>query len=246
MRKIGGPFLLLMAALALPGWGRSGTGGNLAAARERMIRQIEIHHSAVRRGHQRLDAAVLNAMRQVPRHLFVPEVLRAQAYEDRPLRIGNEQTISQPYIVALMTDLLAVEPDDVVLEVGTGSGYQAAVLSHLVKHVYSIEIVAPLASQATERLAALSYDNVTVRQGDGYAGWREQGQFDAIIVTAGADHIPGPLLEQLKPGGRLVIPVGPSNDQQLTLVHKERTGQARTQPILSVAFVPFTRAAESD
>lgn len=246
MREISGPFLLLVAALALPGCGRSAAGGDWAASRERMVWQIEVHHAGARGVGQRIDASVLQAMRQVPRHLFVPKALQAQAYEDRPLPIGNEQTISQPYIVALMTDLLAIEPDDVVLEIGTGSGYQAAVLSHLVQHVYSIEIVALLADQAAKRLAALGYNNVTVRQGDGYAGWPEKAPFDAIIITAGADLVPQPLIDQLKRGGRLVIPLGPSHDQQLTLVQKDGNGRTLTQPILSVAFVPFTRNAESN
>lgn len=243
MRKLVGLLLLLFGAVASPGCARPETNDGWATARERMMRQIERHDAAVRREGQRIDGSVLEAMRQVPRHLFVPEALQAGSYEDRPLPIGNRQTISQPYIVALMTHLLATEPDHIVLEIGTGSGYQAAVLSHLVRQVYSIEIIAPLAAEAAERLSDLGYGNITVRQGDGYIGWPEAGLFDAIMVTAGADHIPQPLVDQLKPGGRLVIPVGSSaGNQQLMLVQKDRQGRIRTQHILPVAFVPFTRS----
>lgn len=242
MRKIIGPLLLLFGALASPGCARPESDGDWATSREGMIRQIERHDAFVGREGQRIGRPVLEAMRQVPRHLFVPEALRARAYEDRALPIGNQQTISQPYIVALMTDLLATGPDQIVLEVGTGSGYQAAVLSRLVRHVYSLEIIAPLAAEAAGRLSGLGYRNVTVRHGDGYMGWPEAGPFDAIMVTAGADHIPQPLVDQLKPGGRLVIPVGSSAaNQQLVLLQKDRQGRIRTQQILPVAFVPFTR-----
>jgi protein-L-isoaspartate(D-aspartate) O-methyltransferase len=186
---------------------------------------------------------VLKAIRQVPRHLFVPPNLRDAAYEDRPLPIGDGQTISQPYIVALMTHLLDPEPSDVMLEVGTGSGYQAAVLSRLVGQVYSIEIVAPLAQTARERLHALGYHNVTVRQGDGYAGWPEHGPFDGIIVTAGAEHVPQPLVRQLKPGGRMVIPVGPRwREQELLLIEKRTDGRVHTRNMGAVSFVPLTGA----
>jgi len=188
---------------------------------------------------------VLQALGRVPRHLFVPEELRDRAYEDRPLPIGEGQTISQPFIVALMTDLLEPKPDDVMLEVGTGSGYQAAILSGLVGQLYSIEIVEPLAQQAAERLRRLGYNNVVVRQGDGYAGWPEKAPFDGIIVTAGADHVPKPLLAQLKPGGRMVIPVGRTRgEQDLLLIEKRPDGSLRRHRVASVAFVPFTRARE--
>ena len=191
------------------------------------------------------DTKVIKAMRDVPRHEFVPENARVRAYGDHPLPIGYGQTISQPYIVALMTQLLEVGGDDTVLEIGTGSGYQAAVLAELVKEVYTIEIVEPLAKQATERLARLDYANVHVRHGDGYFGWEEHGPFDAIIVTAAATHIPPPLLEQLKPGGRMVIPVGaPLQGQTLLLVEKTDDGKIRQKSILPVVFVPFTRASE--
>ncbi len=185
--------------------------------------------------------AVLNAMRTVPRHRFVPDDLQGQAYDDNPLPIGYGQTISQPYIVALMTEALALEPDDVVLEIGTGSGYQAAVLSGLAAQVYTIEIVGALADQAAELLAAMGYHNVTVRHADGYFGWEEHAPFDAIIVTAAPDHIPPPLQAQLADGGRLVIPVGPVGAyQELYLV--ERHGDSFTTTSLGgVAFVPLTR-----
>ena len=187
------------------------------------------------------DARVLDAMGNVPRHLFVPPELQSQAYEDRPLPIGHEQTISQPYIVALMTELARPHPDHRALEVGTGSGYQAAVLSRLVSHVYSIEVVEPLARQASERLKTLSFANVSVRPGDGYAGWPEMAPFDIIIVTAAPDHVPAPLLVQLKPGGRLVLPVGPAGDQELTLIEKSHDGRTHTTRVTPVRFVPLVR-----
>ena len=155
-----------------------------------------------------LDGRVLAAMRRVPRHLFVPDNQRPLAYADRPLPIGYGQTISQPYIVALMTDRLQLNGDETVLELGTGSGYQAAILGQLVARVFTIEIVPPLAQSAEERLARLGYDNISARQGDGYYGWPEAAPFDAIVVTAAASHVPPPLLRQLKSGGRMVIPVG--------------------------------------
>jgi protein-L-isoaspartate(D-aspartate) O-methyltransferase len=191
---------------------------------------------------ERSDPRVLAAMRSVPRHLFVPPDKRAEAYNDYPLPIGEDQTISQPSLVALMTHLLRPKPDDVVLEVGTGSGYQAAILSRLVQRVYSIEIVEPLARQAAERLQRLGYANVGVRHGDGYAGWPEQAPFDSIIVTAGAPHVPKPLIEQLKSGGRMVIPVGPAHlTQRLKLITKDSAGRVRERTIIPVRFVPLTR-----
>lgn len=188
-----------------------------------------------------LDERVMAAMKKVPRHEFVPSECRYFAYANGPVAIGQGQTVSQPYIVALMTDLLEPEAGDVVLEVGTGSGYQAAVLSHLVNRVYSIEIVADLALEAAERLQRLGYGNVEVRSGDGYHGWQEHAPFDGIIVTAAAPYIPPPLIEQLKPGGRLVIPVGsPFAHQVLTVVSKDEHGIISTQELLPVAFVPLT------
>ena len=215
-----------------------------APARLRMVRAIEddVRDTAGETGRRSLDTRVMNAMRTIPRHRFVPPELQSAAYANRPLPIGYGQTISQPYIVALMTDLLRLKPTDVVLEVGTGSGYQAAVLSPLVKQVYTLEIVEPLARQARERLKALGYRNVTVHHADGYEGWKSAAPFDAVIVTAAATHIPPPLVQQLKPGGRMVIPVGgPFATQSLMLVEKQSDGKVRTRQVLPVVFVPLTR-----
>jgi protein-L-isoaspartate(D-aspartate) O-methyltransferase len=187
------------------------------------------------------DPAVLDAMRTVPRHLFVPESIRTFAYENRPLPIGAGQTISQPYIVALMTQLLEVTGDMHVLEVGTGSGYQAAVLGEIVDSVFTIEIVPALAKAASSLLDSLGYTNIVVRAGDGYAGWPSKQPFDAVIVTAAPEKVPPPLLDQLAEGGRLVIPVGPRNwTQYLTLIEK-RDGTIHERRIIPVRFVPFTR-----
>lgn len=187
------------------------------------------------------DLRVLDVMRRVPRHEFVPPELRHQAYEDHPVPIGYGQTISQPYIVAKMTELLGVKPDYRVLELGTGSGYQAAVLAPLVKEVYTIEIVEPLGLAARQRLKRLGYANVEVMVGDGYFGWAEKAPFDAIVVTAWATHVPPPLLEQLKPGGRMVIPVGNVAFQQnLIVVRKGKTPRdLRMDSVMPVAFVPL-------
>ena len=212
-----------------------------AAERDLMVATVRNLAATVEPpGRRKLSPQVLGALRQVPRHAFVPEALQPHAYENRALPIGDGQTISQPYIVALMTDLLELRADDVVLEVGTGSGYQAAVLAGLVRQVYSLEIVEPLAQRATERLASLGYANVSVRHGDGYAGWPDRAPFDAVIVTAGADHVPEPLVAQLKPGGRMVIPVG-KGDQELVLIEKGADGRVRQRSVLPVTFVPFTR-----
>jgi len=209
-----------------------------ATARARMVDE-QIAARDVR------DSRVLAAMREVPRHLFVPPDDQFSAYDDRPLPIGHGQTISQPYIVALMTELVRPRPTDRALEIGTGSGYQAAVLSRLVAQVFTIEIVEPLARDAEKRLKNLNYGNVTVRFGDGYAGWTEAGPFDLIVVTAAPDHIPAPLLTQLKPGGRLVIPVGPvSRVQQLMLVERNAAGEDRTTYVAPVAFVPLRRGRQ--
>lgn len=189
------------------------------------------------------DPRVLRAMAQVPRHLFVPSGEKPEAYADSPLPIGHGQTISQPYIVALMTEYAQVEPDDKVLDVGTGSGYQAAVLAELVKEVYSIEIVPELAETARRRLEQLSYTNVEVRTGDGYQGWPEHAPFDAIILAAAPDHVPQPLIDQLAPGGRLILPVGTYN-QMLVLIEKQPDGTIEQRHITSVAFVPMTGKAE--
>ncbi len=189
------------------------------------------------------DPHVLGAMKKVPRHLFVPDREVDQAYWDGPLPIGHGQTISQPYIVGLMTQLARPSESAVALDIGTGSGYQAAVLSLLCKQVYSIEIVDALAESARERLARLGYRNVTVRAGDGYAGWPEHAPFDLIIVAAAPEHVPQPLVDQLKPGGRLVIPVG-RHYQSLIVVHKETDGKVREERIIPVAFVPMTGQAQ--
>ncbi len=184
---------------------------------------------------------VLRTLGRVERHRFVPPGQARYAYENRPLPIGHGQTISQPYIVALMTDLLEPDEDDVVLEIGTGSGYQAAVLAELVDHVYSIEIIEVLATSARERLKRLGYGNVTTRLGDGYYGWEEHAPFDSIIVTAAASHVPPPLIEQLKPGGRMVIPVGAQfMTQLLLLLEKDADGKIVTRQIGAVRFVPLT------
>jgi len=192
-------------------------------------------------GKDGLDKRVMGVMAQVPRHEFVPPDQVPHAYKNRPLAIGHGQTISQPYIVALMTDLAKVEPGHKVLEVGTGSGYQAAILAHLAKAVYTIEIIEPLGRQAADRVAKLRYGNVHVRVGDGYHGWDEHAPYDAILVTAAASHIPPPLIRQLKPGGRMVIPVGAQFlTQHLMLIEKRLDGTVSTRQILPVRFVPLT------
>ena len=203
--------------------------------RKRMVR-IQIERRGIR------ERRVLNALLGVPRHLFVPEHLKERAYDDGALPIGEDQTISQPYIVAKMTELLDLKGDETVLEVGTGSGYQAAVLAKLVREVYSIEIVPSRARQAEERLRRMGYDNISVRLGDGYRGWEEHAPFDAVIVTAAPDHIPPMLVEQLREGGRMVIPVGTDN-QYLTLLVKENDG-VREERVIPVRFVPMTGEAQ--
>ncbi|MCF8197514.1 MAG: protein-L-isoaspartate(D-aspartate) O-methyltransferase [Sulfuritalea sp.] len=193
-----------------------------------------------------LDPRVMNALREVPRHRFVPDELQFGAYANRPLPIGHGQTISQPYIVALMTDLIQPGPDDVVLEIGTGSGYQAAILSRLVKRVYTIEIVESLAKDANERLRRLGYDNVEIQVGNGWLGWPQHGPYDAILVAAAASRIPAALVGQLKPGGRLVIPVGePHSAQNLVVITKQNDGQLEMKHVLPVAFVPLIGNPES-
>ncbi|GAA4278606.1 protein-L-isoaspartate(D-aspartate) O-methyltransferase [Aquimarina mytili] len=187
-----------------------------------------------------VDLATINAMRAVPRHVFVPENAQKYAYEDRPLSIGKGQTISQPYIVAFMTQELRLQSEHKVLEIGTGSGYQAAVLAEIAKEVYTIEIIESLGKRAKEQLDTLGYQNVEVRIGDGYHGWKEKAPFDAIIVTAGIDSIPKPLLDQLAEGGRMIIPAGPRNAMHLLLVTKNN-GKVRTKKRLPVRFVPFVR-----
>ena len=190
------------------------------------------------------DPLVLQAMRAVERHLFIPAPLDQSAYQDRPLPIGHGQTISQPYIVALMTELVEPKPDFKVLEIGAGSGYQAAVLAEIVDQVFTVEIIPALAEWADQRLTKAGYTNVAVKHADGYYGWEEHAPFDAIVVTAAAPHIPPPLIEQLKDGGKMIIPVGSRfRVQQLVLVEK-KNGRVTTRNIIPVRFVPFTRAEE--
>ena len=213
------------------------------SARAKMVKVIEkeVKETGRQLGKTRLAPSVIAAMKKVPRHVFVPLRYRFFAYDNRPLPIGYGQTISQPYIVAVMTDLLAPKPTDRVLEVGTGSGYQAAVLAEIVKEVYTIEVIGALAASAQKRLKKEGYDNIRTRTGDGYYGWKEEAPFDAIIVTAAAGNIPPPLLAQLKPGGRMVIPVkGFYYVQYLLLVTKSADGKVTTRQILPVEFVPMT------
>ena len=215
-----------------------------ATAREQLLREIEQDMRAMGRatGHAVLSPAVRRAMANVQRERFVPPHLTRSAYDNRPLAIGEGQTISQPFIVALMTELLQPQPDDVVLEVGTGSGYQAAVLAECVAKVYSIEILAPLAQRAREALDAAGYRNVETRIGDGDQGWPEAAPFDGIIVTAAPDHVPSRLVEQLKPGARLVIPVGPRGlTQQLLAIEAGADGRTTQRRTIDVRFVPLTR-----
>ena len=192
-------------------------------------------------GEKALNEDVMQVLGSVERHKFVPARQKPFAYENRPLPIGYGQTISQPYIVAMMTDLIKPDRDDVVLEIGTGSGYQAAILAKLVKHVYSIEIIEALADEASERLTRLHYGNVTTKLGDGYYGWEEHAPFDAIIVTAAASHVPPPLIRQLRPGGHMIIPVGGQfMTQQLLLLEKADDDTVITRQIAAVLFVPLT------
>jgi protein-L-isoaspartate(D-aspartate) O-methyltransferase len=220
------------------------TPADLAAERTRMVTTIEAHakQASIALGRDSIAPEILEVVRAVPRHEFVPDRVRGDAYADRPLPIGYGQTISQPFIVALMTDLLRVRPGDIVLEVGTGSGYQAAVLAHLTRQVYTIEIVPALADSAAARLQRLGYGNVATRSGDGYYGWEEAEPFDGIIVTAAASQIPPPLIRQLKPGRRMVIPLGaPFALQHLVLVERNADdGRVTTKQLLPVSFVPLT------
>lgn len=206
----------------------------------RLTRKRMVEDQIVARGVS--DATVIRAMKKVPRHEFVPENFQNQAYRDHPLPIGHEQTISQPYIVAFMTEKLNLKGGEKVLEIGTGSGYQAAVLAEIAKEVYTIEIVEALANRAARTLKEQGYDNVHVRAGDGYQGWPEHAPFDAIMVTAAPDHVPQPLIEQLKKGGRMIIPVG-SMFQELRLIEKTEEGVIE-RDILPVRFVPMTGEAQ--
>ena len=213
---------------------------HLAVLRRHMVEAVAIHAELLEEelGKAALDARVLEAMRRVPRHLFVPAPFAALAYGDTPLPIGFDKTISQPFICALMTDLLAPAPHDVVLEVGTGLGYQTAVLAELAGRVWSVEIVEELADGAELRVRRLGCSNVAIRVGDGSRGWPEHAPFDKILVAAGAEQVPPALLEQLKPGGRLVLPVGPANRQRLTAIERgvEEDGRTRIRELIPVLF----------
>lgn len=229
---------LILFSCALPS-----QGGEFDAEHRKMVDEVlaDTVATAAYTGSSALSPQVVAAMEKVERHRFVPPGLVALAYLNRPLPIGYGQTISQPYIVALMTDLMKLKPGGKVLEIGTGSGYQAAVLAELAGLVYSIEIIEPLGKQAGERLQTLGYRNVKTKVGDGYYGWPEAAPFDAIMVTAAASHVPPPLIKQLKPGGRMVIPLGSQfMTQTLMLVEKHRDGSVTNRQILPVAFVPLT------
>jgi protein-L-isoaspartate(D-aspartate) O-methyltransferase len=213
---------------------------NMVETIEREVRQTSDYLEK-----QKLDKRVIKTLETVPRHLFVPEDQRHAAYENRPLPIGYGQTISQPYIVAIMTDLIAPKPRHKALEIGTGSGYQAAVLSRLVNKVYTMEIVEPLGKLAQERLQRLDYQNIEVAIDDGYHGWKSEAPFDIIIVTAAASHIPPPLIKQLKPGGKMIIPVGSRfMTQQLLLVDKDQQEEVTVRQVLPVRFVPLIDKSE--
>ena len=235
----------LVMSLTFSGPAPAGDTDRYTQQRMELMRIIEqdVRETSVYLDRETLDPRVMKALAEVPRHQFVPDSQRRYAYRNRPLPIGHGQTISQPYIVAIMTDLLKLTPEDRVLEVGTGSGYQAAVLAELAKQVYSIEIIEPLGKRAGDLLNRLGYDNVETRIGDGYYGWEAHAPFDAIIVTAAADHIPPPLIAQLKPGGRMMIPVGSRfMTQQLVVVEKDSNNTVTTRLIPPVRFVPLTGA----
>jgi protein-L-isoaspartate(D-aspartate) O-methyltransferase len=240
MRSLPARFVWCLLGLALSAGVRA---DDYAAARRQLVQEVRgtMHFVSAEIGKSELDRRVLEAIGQVPRQEFVKPAYASRAYLNQPLPIGYGQTISQPFIVALMTDLLQVGAGGRVLEVGTGSGYQAAVLSDLVKEVYSIEIIPALAEEAAARLRRLGYDNVRTRTGDGYYGWPEHAPYDAIIVTAAPSQIPPPLIRQLKPGGRMVIPVGNRFlTQYLVLVEKGLDGSVHTRELLPVRFVPLT------
>ena len=212
---------------------------NFQRQRERLVKERLIPQGIK-------DQQVLKAMQKVERHKLIPESLQKHAYEDRPLPIGNDQTISQPFIVALMTEAIKPKPGMKVLEIGTGSGYQAAVLAEIVDEVYTIETVEELAERAKKDLQDMGYDNIHFKVGDGFYGWEEHAPYDAIIVTAAPEEIPPRLIEQLKVGGRMIIPVGPTpNTQELKLVEKKKNGKLKTRDLLPVRFVPFTRRNEN-
>jgi protein-L-isoaspartate(D-aspartate) O-methyltransferase len=226
---------VMLALFCAPEVGAGAAADEHAADRTQMVDR-QIADRGIR------NQQVLAALRKVPRHEFVPDDEKRNAYRDTPLPIGEGQTISQPYIVALMTELAQPDATDRVLEIGTGSGYQAAVLAEIVRHVYTIEIEPSLAHTAAVALQKLGYRNITVRTGDGYVGWKEHAPFDIIIVTAAPDHIPPPLLDQLKPGGRMVAPVGPTHStQELRLFEKDSGGKVSSKTVTPVRFVPLRR-----
>lgn len=227
--------VLLWAGGSLCFAAESSRDGTAKERRQMVDRQIEARGVS--------DPRVLEAMRKVPRHELVPEAQRSWAYEDRPLPIGHRQTISQPYIVAFMTEQLELSGDEKVLEIGTGSGYQAAVLGELANEVYSIEIVKPLAERSRKDLARLGYENIHLKEGDGYQGWPDEAPFDAIIVTAAPGHVPQPLIDQLAVGGRMVVPVGHGSQELLLLVRTESGIERRR--LLGVRFVPMVGEAET-
>jgi protein-L-isoaspartate(D-aspartate) O-methyltransferase len=240
---------LLQLVLSIVAVAQDATAQDVECVRERaaMVETIREYARSDSRalGQQGLSESVLDAIGQTKRHLFSPEPSCSIAYGDWPVPIGFGQTMSQPYIVALMTQLAEVAPNHVVLEVGTGSGYQAAILSHLARKVCTIEIIPQLAEAAAKTLRDLAYDNVSVRLGDGYGGWPECSPFDAIVVTAALEQIPPPLIEQLKVGGRLVMPVGPAyTGQQLTVVEKIAPDKTTTRTVALVRFVPFRRSQD--
>jgi protein-L-isoaspartate(D-aspartate) O-methyltransferase len=236
---------LITAALVLGGSGAAtATPGdeNAAAAREEMVHilQLEVQFLSPETGIAEIDPRILEVMREVPRHLYVPEALREFAYGNHPLPVGHEQNIAAPLLVALMTHLIEPQADDVVFETGTGAGYHAAVLARLVAEVYSVEVIEPLAEQAAELLAEQGYDNVHVRASDGYYGWPEEGPYDAMVIKEAIEYVPSPLLAQLKPGGRMVAPIGPAEGPQyLTLITKDDNGRVREERILPVRFSPL-------
>ena len=234
---------LFMALAALLAVSVAARGDAYTAQRQAMLREIVLmaKDAGFETGRAKLDGRVLAAMDKVPRHRFVPANYRSEAYDNRPLPIGYGQTISQPYIVALMTDLLNLKPGVSVLEIGTGSGYQAAILAELTQRVYSIEIIEALGRRARQTLSEAGYGGVQLKVGDGYFGWPQAAPFDAIVVTAAAGHVPPPLVKQLKPGGRMIIPVGTAFlTQHLLLVEKQADGSIVSRQILPVRFVPLT------
>ncbi len=238
MRRLRFTFIVVVTALG------SGCGGAAESDTEpKVLRKRMVKEQLEAPGRDIKHRRTLKAMGEVPRHEFVPANMRRYAYTDRPLRIGHGQTISQPYIVAFMTEQLDPQPTDKILEIGTGSGYQAAVLSALVKEVYTIEIVEPLAKRSKDTLARLGYTNVKTKLGDGYQGWPEKAPFDAVIVTCSPTHVPQPLVDQLKEGGKMIIPVGKFGSQKLYLL-KKQGGRVQQTAVLAVRFVPMTGTAQ--